>query len=148
MRAQASPDDRDFTLSCNAGASEPDKWVKSLSYRLGAYGCLGFHFEREGVVETTIKEVGQHLKQQATLGTPITYTDVIRRFPDLPMLTGAWRAHPLCGIFGELDDEDNVRKRPFRTALVFAKETGRPGQGFFDTVQNLRGTTHNEERAG
>jgi hypothetical protein len=34
--------------------------------------------------------------------------------------------------------DDNHR---FRTALVFAKETGRPGQGFFDTVQNLRGKT-------
>jgi hypothetical protein len=101
----------------------------------------GIRFKCEGVVETSIKEVGQYLEEQAKLGTPITYTDVIRRFPDLPMLTGAWRAHPLCGIFGELDDEDNVRKRPFRTALVFAKETGRPGQGFFDTVQNLRGTT-------
>lgn len=101
----------------------------------------GVNFGCEGVVETTIKEVGQYLEEQAKLGTPITYTDVIRRFADLPMLTGAWCAHPLCGIFGELDDEDNFRKRPFRTALVFAMETGRPGQGFFDSIQNLRGTT-------
>jgi hypothetical protein len=40
-----------------------------------------------------------------------------------------------------LDKEDHVKQRPFRTALVFAKETGRPGQGFFDTVANLRGKT-------
>ncbi len=92
-------------------------------------------------VETTIKDVGRFLEDQAKLGTPITYTDVIRKFPDLPPLTAAWRSHPLCGIFGELDDEDNVKRRPFRTALVFAKETGRPGQGFFDTMTNLRGKT-------
>jgi hypothetical protein len=92
-------------------------------------------------VDTTIKDVGQFLEQQAKLGTPITYSEVIRKFPDLPPLTAAWRSRPLCGIFGELDDEDNLKKRPFRTALVFAKETGRPGQIFFDTMQNLRGVT-------
>jgi hypothetical protein len=34
-----------------------------------------------------------------------------------------------------------LKARPFRTALVFAKETGRPEQGFFDTVSNLRNKT-------
>jgi hypothetical protein len=92
----------------------------------------------EGRVETTIKQVGQYLEEQAKLGEPITYSQVIKRFPDLPPLTAAWRSHPLCGIFGELDDEDNIKKRPFRTALVYAKETGRPGQGFFDTVTRMR----------
>lgn len=90
-------------------------------------------------METIIRDVGLYPEQQAKLGSPITYGDVIRKFPDLPPLSAAWRSHPLCGIFGELDDEDNLKKRPFRTALVFAKETGRPGQGFFDTMQNLLG---------
>jgi hypothetical protein len=92
-------------------------------------------------LNTTIKEIGQFLEEQAKVGRPITYTDVIRKFPDLPPLSAAWRSHPLCSIFGELDDEDNVKHRPFRTALVFAKETGRPGQGFFDAMANLRGKT-------
>jgi hypothetical protein len=92
-------------------------------------------------VETTIKDVGQFLEQQAKLGAPITYGDLIRRFPDLPPLGPHWKSHPLCSIFGELDDEDIVKERPFRTALVFAKETGRPGQGFFETMQNLGGIT-------
>jgi hypothetical protein len=46
--------------------------------------------------------------------------------------------HPLCFTFGELDDEDHRKGRPFRTALVYAKETTRPGQGFFDTITALR----------
>jgi hypothetical protein len=95
----------------------------------------------EDTLQTSIIEVGQYLEKQAKIGEPITYTDVIRKFPDLPLLTAAWRSHPLCGIFGELDKEDHVKQRPFRTALVFAKETSRPGQGFFDTVTNLRGKT-------
>jgi hypothetical protein len=71
-------------------------------------------------VTTTISDIGQ----------------LIAHFPDLPPLTEYWRSHPLCSIFGELDDEDRLKKRPLRTALVFAKETGRPGQGFFDTISN------------
>ena len=68
--------------------------------------------------------------------SPITYTNVVRSFPDLPPLTGAWRSHPLCTIFGDLDIEDDRNKRPFRTALVFAKETGRPGEGFFEMIES------------
>jgi hypothetical protein len=92
-------------------------------------------------METTIKDVGQFLEQQAKLGTPITYTDVIRKFPDLPPLGPHWKSHPLCSIFGELDEEDHLKGRPFRTALVYAKETTRPGDGFFLTIEGLRNIT-------
>ena len=92
-------------------------------------------------METTIRDVGQYLEGQAKLGQPITYTDVIRKFPDLPPLGAHWKSHPLCDIFGELDNEDHVKRRPFRTALVFAKDTGMPGQGFFQAMTNLRGKT-------
>jgi hypothetical protein len=92
-------------------------------------------------METTIKDVGLFLEEQAKIGEPITYGQVISRFPDLPPLTEYWRSHPLCSIFGELDDEDHLKRRPFRTALVFARDTGKPGQGFFDTVSKLRNKT-------
>ena len=92
-------------------------------------------------MNTTMKEVGKYLEQQAKLGAPITYTDVVRSFPDLPPLTGAWRSHPLCTIFGDLDIEDDRNKRPFRTALVYAKETGTPGDGFFEMIETLRGVS-------
>jgi hypothetical protein len=92
-------------------------------------------------MQTTIKDIGQFLEQQAKLGTPITYTDVMKKFPDLPPLGPHWKSHPLFSIFGELDDEDHVKGRPFRTALVYAQETTRPGQGFFDTITSLRNKT-------
>lgn len=89
----------------------------------------------------SIKDIGKYLEKQANAGAPVTYGDVVRKFPALPPLNGAWRSHPLCRILGELDDEDHLNNRPFRTALVYAKETGRPGQGFFDTITNLREQT-------
>lgn len=86
-----------------------------------------------------MKAVGQYLAQQARVGDPITYSKVVDHFPDMPPLNGAWSAHPLCAIFGELDIEDHSEHRPFRTAFVYAKETGRPGDGFFKMISKLRG---------
>ena len=86
-----------------------------------------------------VGEVGTFLEKVAASGNPINYGDVIARFPDLPPLAGAWLAHPLRGIFGELDEQDAVAKRPFRTAMVIAKERNMPGPGFFKTISRLRG---------
>jgi hypothetical protein len=92
-------------------------------------------------MKTTIKDIGQYLEARAKIGTPITYGQVIKQFPDLPALGPYWKSHPLCSMFGELDDEDHIKGRPFRTALVFGIETLRPGQGFFDTITHLRNQT-------
>ena len=46
---------------------------------------------------------------------------------DLPPLKEYWRSHPLCSIFGELDDEDHLKKRPFRTALDSPRFVGKRG---------------------
>ena len=88
-----------------------------------------------------MKEVGKYLEQQAKLGAPINYIDVVRNFPGLPPLTGVWKSHPLCAIFGDLDIEDDRHKRPFRTALLFGKESGRPGDGFYEMIEKLRGVS-------
>src|ERR1035437_937133 len=85
-----------------------------------------------------VGEVGTFLEGIAASGNPITYGDVIARFPDLSPLTGAWLSHPLCGIFDELDVQDAAAKRPFRTAMVIAKERNMPGPGFFRTLSRLR----------
>src|ERR1017187_6942936 len=90
---------------------------------------------------TSVKEIGAFLESQAHLGQPITYGAVIKKFPDLPPLTEYWKSHPLCDIFGELDGEDHRNNRPFRTALVYAVDTTRPGNGFFENLARLRGTT-------
>ena len=87
---------------------------------------------------TTTNQIGEFLERQARKNCPVTYGRVLEEFPDLPPLTGAWLSHPLCDIFGQLDAQDHAAGRPFRTALVFAKETSIPGQGFFDTVARFR----------
>jgi hypothetical protein len=92
-------------------------------------------------MKTAVIDVARFLEAQAKLGAPITYSAVTKKFPDLGELGPHWKSHPLCGIFGELDDEDHRKQRPFRTALVVGKESGRPGQGFFETVSNLRNQT-------
>jgi hypothetical protein len=102
---------------------------------------MGIRGDNLPKMNPSIKEIGDYLEAQAKIGSPVTYGDVVRKFPALPPLSGAWRSHPLCQIFGELDDEDHLKGRPFRTALVYGKETGKPGQGFFDTVTNLRKQT-------
>ena len=82
--------------------------------------------------------MGDYLEAQAKMGKPITYSHVIQKFPSLPPLSDNWKSHPLCSIFGELDDEDTRNSKPFRTALVCSKELGRPGEGFFTTIETHR----------
>jgi hypothetical protein len=87
---------------------------------------------------TNANDIGKFLEMLARRNEPCTYSRLIEEFPDLPPLTGAWLSHPLCDIFGQLDAQDNAGCRPFRTALVFAKETSIPGQGFFDMLAIYR----------
>jgi hypothetical protein len=75
---------------------------------------------------------------QARRGEPITYGQVLQQFPDLPEMSGAWLSHPLCEIFGHLDAQDHAAGRPFRTALVYARDLSVPGQGFFDMLGGYR----------
>ena len=90
------------------------------------------------IMTTTATQIGKFLESQACKNCPMTYGQVLEKFPDLPPLTGAWLSHPLCEMFGQLDAEDFAAGRPFRTALVYAKETSIPGQGFFDTLARYR----------
>src|SRR5438270_7621089 len=68
----------------------------------------------------------------------ITYGELVVHFSDLPELTNAWAAHPLCWMFGELDDEDAAHNRPFRTAIVVSQDKRLPGDGFFKMYTKLR----------
>ena len=87
---------------------------------------------------TTTADLASFLEATIKRSAPITYTDVVNHFKDLPQLTGNWLAHPLCPMFGELDEEDHARGFPFRTAIVMAKERNMPGPGFFNTMSRLR----------
>jgi hypothetical protein len=84
------------------------------------------------------KEIAAFLEERARAAAPIFYNELAKEFA-LPPVAEYWTAHPLSEIFGRLDHEDHENHRPFRTALVIAKETSIPGIGFFKTLQELRG---------
>ena len=84
--------------------------------------------------------IGQHLETVAKAGNWITYQDLINSFPVLlPALNGAWAAHPLSKIFETLDQQDAQNNRPFRTSVVVNKSTGKPGGGYFEALERLKG---------
>jgi hypothetical protein len=86
-----------------------------------------------------MKNIADYLEAKAKTDEFIYYSDLAARF-GLPPMDGAWAAHPLCDVFGQLDQFDETNKRPYRTSLVIGKEANMPGQGFFDTLSGLRGT--------
>ena len=55
-------------------------WLNDLLCNAGDY------------MNTNIKDIGQYLEAKAKVGTPITYGQIIKRFPDLPPLAHAGRA--------------------------------------------------------
>jgi hypothetical protein len=103
-------------------------------------GSLSFVESETGELMPDVRELGAFLEQVAATGNPITYSEVVQHFSDLPPLNGAWASHPLCHLFGELDRDDNRHGRPFRTAMVVSREKNIPGDGFFKTLAELRGT--------
>jgi hypothetical protein len=90
---------------------------------------------------TTARAIGRYLEQQLRVkgrNAVMTYGDLLREFDDLPDFTGSWPAHPLCDMFGELDIEDALHNRPFRTAIVVSQDDGVPGGGFFKMYKQHR----------
>lgn len=84
--------------------------------------------------------IGQHLETVARARNCITYQNLINAFPILlPPFDGAWPAHPLSQIFEALDQDDAQNKRPFRTSVVVNKATGKPGYGYFEALERLKG---------
>lgn len=84
--------------------------------------------------------IGPHLQTVAKAKKVITYQDLIRAFPALlPPLDVPWPAHPLSRIFETLDQDDAFNHRPFRTSVVVNKATGEPGNGYFETLHQLKG---------
>jgi hypothetical protein len=85
-----------------------------------------------------ISDMGRFLEDRARANTPIFYNDLAPVF-GLPPVDEFWLSHPLCKIFGDLDDEDHRLGRPFRTAAVVSRDKNVPGEGFFSTLERARG---------
>lgn len=67
-----------------------------------------------------------------------TYGAVCNAF-GLPPLDGAWKAHPLCMIFDQIDRSDAEHSRPFKTAVVLSRAGGEVGAGFFEALEKYKG---------
>lgn len=81
--------------------------------------------------------VGTLLETIAKNRDVINYGRIVEQF-GLPPLDGAWAAHPLSNIFEVLDQQDAAANRPFRTSVVVAAETNRPGNGYFEALHRLK----------
>lgn len=66
-----------------------------------------------------------------------TYGAVCNAF-GLPPLDGAWKAHPLCLIFDQIDRKDAEHGRPFKTAVVINLADGKVGAGFFEALAKYK----------
>ena len=92
--------------------------------------------EQESSSTNQRDRVEEILKEQISLGKPITYSKLAAKAGLRPM-DGAWQSHPLYSIFGVLDQADYPK--PLRTSAVVSEETGMPGPGYFETLGRLRG---------
>jgi hypothetical protein len=90
------------------------------------------------MVTTTAKDVGAFLEEQARKGEPITYGQVVEHFPDLPPLTDAWLAHPLCDMFGQLDAKDHAARLPISDRVFIWKAGFDAWRWLLQTILNYR----------
>ena len=91
-----------------------------------------------------IDKLARYLEERARTGQPVYYGEVASHFGIREDLH-PWINNPLCQAFGKLDEEDAVKKRPFRTSMVIARKNDMPGQGFFTSLRDLKGITTNNQ---
>lgn len=68
----------------------------------------------------------------------LTY-NILARLLRLPRVRADnWHYHPLNRVFKELDSEDKRNGRPLRTVIVVRYDTERPGNGFHNSLFDLK----------
>lgn len=89
-------------------------------------------------ISVTFEQVASALEAKAATRETISYND----FADLvglPRPYNFFANSAMKAYFEQIDYNDAEESRPFRTALVVAKKTGRPSKGFFASLELLRG---------
>lgn len=89
-------------------------------------------------ISVTFEQVASALEARAAAQQTISYND----FADevgLPRPNNLFANSALKAYFEQIDWNDAEEQRPFRTALVVLKGTGRPGLGFYKSVELHRG---------
>lgn len=95
-------------------------------------------------ITITFEQVASGLEATAAAGKTVAYND----FADevgLPRPNNLFSNSAMKAYFEQIDADDAREHRPFRTAVVVTKKTGRPGRGFFDSLQTHRGDCIPEE---
>ncbi len=83
-------------------------------------------------------DVGIYLQNMAKRQRTVYYNDLVQKYA-LSALDGIWSSHPLSQIFEVLDQQDADANRPFRSSLVVSKDKHRPGKGFFEALERMKG---------
>ena len=90
------------------------------------------------MLTATPQNIGKFLEKIASEKRLVNYGKVVSEF-GLPEFDGpGWESHPLSQIFGVLDQEDAIARRPFRTSVVIPKNGERPGNGYFEMLESLK----------
>ena len=86
---------------------------------------------------TSFEDVASALEQRAASGELVTYNDFAKEV-GLPPVNNLFTNSPLKLFFEQIDYDDAEEHRPLRTAVVVQKSTGRPGSGFYRSIEMLR----------
>ena len=86
----------------------------------------------------TVADIAPVLEEALAHEQLLSYASLAAQFGLAPP-GQSWQAHPFCALFEQLDQEDAQAGRPFRTSVVVNASTNYPGNGFFTTLQRLRG---------
>ena len=89
------------------------------------------------------EDVAEALESRARRRETVTYNDLADEL-GLRRVNNLFKGHPLEAFFQQLDAWDAIEGQPFRTALVVHKGDGRPGRGFFDSLEVCRATNITE----
>lgn len=88
----------------------------------------------------TYEQLAECLERKARVRRTVTYNDLAEEL-GLPRVGNLFANYPLNAFFEQIDAVDSLEKQPFRTALVVQKVSGRPGDGFFTSLSQLREVT-------
>lgn len=86
----------------------------------------------------SFEELAAALELRATRRQTITYNNLAAELR-LPPVNNMFSNHALNSFFEQIDWNDAEEQRPFRTAVVVLKSSGRPGAGFYKSVEHHRG---------
>jgi len=91
-------------------------------------------------IMTSFEDVASALEKHTADKRFVTYNDFAAEV-GLPPVNNLFKKSAMNLFFEQIDADDSNEQRPFRTAVVVQKATGRPGSGFYRSLESFRGIT-------